>query len=330
MTAEAALADCDTLVIASRFAPVHGGHFRLLETALAANRPVLLLALGAGDARSLASPWTAVQRRAQLTQLLAGSSAEICMLRDIPYDHPRWTRRLAAAVPADGRIGLLADPRLQVPWPPEWRRIAVSEALETDAAAVRDALFAPAGPDWTCIERLLAPLPSTTLRRWSDGDDHAALREEAAFLREFRAGWAGAPYPPVFVTVDALVTCAGHVLLIRRARAPGRGLWALPGGFVDVHETLADAALRELAEETGLALTAAALGEQRVFDQPQRSLRGRTITHVFRIDLGDAAMPGVTAADDAAAARWVPLAALDAETMFEDHYAILQAMLKLI
>ncbi|MNT46818.1 Bifunctional NMN adenylyltransferase/Nudix hydrolase [compost metagenome] len=69
----------------------------------------------------------------------------------------------------------------------------------------------------------------------------------------------------------------------------------------------------------------ACLGTE-VFDHPERSLRGRTITHVFAFHLPHTALPTVQAGDDAAAARWVPireLAALEAQ-MFEDHFHVLR------
>ena len=95
--------------------------------------------------------------------------------------------------------------------------------------------------------------------------------------RTRRAAWSVAPYPVVLVTVDAVVRAAGQVLLVRRGRMPGKGLWALPGGFVDPAETVYRSALRELVEETRIeeaALHAALRGVQ-VFDDPGRSQRGR-------------------------------------------------------
>ncbi len=113
-----------------------------------------------------------------------------------------------------------------------------------------------------------------------------------------------APYPPVFVTVDALLRCQGRVLLIRRGHAPGKGLWALPGGFVEPNDTLWQSCLRELQEETHCTLPEerlrAALRGQQVFDHPQRSLRGRVITQAYFIDLGNDTLPEVLGGDDAA------------------------------
>ena len=110
------------------------------------------------------------------------------------------------------------------------------------------------------------------------------------------------------LTVDAVVLAApGSVLLIRRASEPFAGSWALPGGFVDEGERVADAALRELAEETGIeaAPPLALLG---VYDTPGRDPRGWTVSVVYLLRLP--APVAVMGGDDAAEARWFELDAL--------------------
>jgi bifunctional NMN adenylyltransferase/nudix hydrolase len=161
------------------------------------------------------------------------------------------------------------------------------------------------------------------------------MLEEFAHVRDYRARWDQAPYPPVFVTADAVVIQSGHVLLVRRGGFPGKGLWALPGGFVGQEERIEDAAIRELREETRLKVPARVLRGlikgSRVFDDPHRSSRGRTITHAFLIHLPpDLALPEIRAASDAREARWVPLGELREDEMFEDHHAIIATMKALI
>jgi len=154
-------------------------------------------------------------------------------------------------------------------------------------------------------------------------------------LRQYQAEWASAPYPPVFVTVDAVVKCAGRVLLIQRGRAPGRGLWAVPGGFIEQRETAYQSCLRELKEETHLTLLdltmRRSLVEAAVFDHPDRSLRGRTITHAHYFDLGERELPEVQADDDAQAVEWVPVEKLlSLEDQFhDDHFHMLDHFLGL-
>ncbi len=110
-------------------------------------------------------------------------------------------------------------------------------------------------------------------------------------------------YPRPAVTADVVLLSGDHVLLIKRGSAPFQGGWALPGGFMDIHETLADAALRELAEETGVS--GVAVRQLGAFDAPDRDPRGRTISVVFLAEAAD--RPEPNAGDDAAEARWHPL-----------------------
>ena len=140
-------------------------------------------------------------------------------------------------------------------------------------------------------------------------------------------------YPVIGVAVDSLVSCAGHVLLIKRAGLLGKGAWALPGGFLEPDETTKQGAVRELLEETGLQIGIEA-DSSRVFDWPTRSLRGRVISHAFHFSLepdgsdsgSDAEPPTVKAADDAARAFWLPLAAaLESRGRFhDDHWFMLR------
>ena len=123
-------------------------------------------------------------------------------------------------------------------------------------------------------------------------------------------------YPRPAVTADIVLLSGDAVLLIKRRLTPFEGCWALPGGFMDIDETLADAAARELEEETGI--TGVPLRQLRVFDAPGRDPRGRTISVVFLADIGDRPKP--RAGDDAAEARWhlldrLPPVAFDHETI---------------
>ena len=110
-------------------------------------------------------------------------------------------------------------------------------------------------------------------------------------------------YPRPAVTVD-IVVCRGElsdVLLIQRKHAPFEGCWALPGGFVEMEETLEAAALRELQEETGVSDVA--LIEVGVFGAPFRDPRGRVITIAYAAVLEEPSL-NVKAGSDASAAAW--------------------------
>lgn len=160
-------------------------------------------------------------------------------------------------------------------------------------------------------------------------DDYTRLQQEYRQIDAFKDSYKDTPYPPIFCTADALVVQAGHVLLIERGGEYGRKLWALPEGFLDKDETWLDGAIRELSEETHLTVKPCNLKSQTIFDAPDRSPRGRIITCVFYFELTGDKLPDVIAGDDASHAFWLPLYALDAKQMFEDHYSIITKILGL-
>jgi ADP-ribose pyrophosphatase YjhB (NUDIX family) len=126
---------------------------------------------------------------------------------------------------------------------------------------------------------------------------------------------ARTPIPFPLVAVDCILEDRrGRVLLIRRAHPPPG--WALPGGFVDAGESLEEAVAREVAEETGLQLTAWA--QFRAYSDPSRDPRHPMVSIVF---VGRATGEP-RAADDAADAAFFPLDDLPAEIAF-DHRRIL-------
>ena len=106
------------------------------------------------------------------------------------------------------------------------------------------------------------------------------------------------------VAVGAVVFKDNQVLLIRRGKPPAEDLWAIPGGRVEIGETLRKAAEREIFEETGITIRA--LVPVYTFDVIERDARGRTRFHYVIVDLTADYVRGTPrAGDDASAARWV-------------------------
>ena len=128
-------------------------------------------------------------------------------------------------------------------------------------------------------------------------------------------------YPRSSVTADAVLFAEKegqmYVLLIQRGNEPYKGCWAFPGGFLNMDETVARCAERELEEETGIVLTSMQLSG--IYSDVERDPRGRVITAAYT---AMTTMPEAIAADDAAAAQWWPINALP--KLAFDHKTILK------
>ena len=113
------------------------------------------------------------------------------------------------------------------------------------------------------------------------------------------------PDQPV-VGVGALILSQGKILLEKRVNEPAKGKWTIPGGVVEVGESLEDAVIRETQEETGLEVEAPRLID--VVDQVNLDEKGKVKYHFVIIDYVVNVKRGEpVAASDADALRWVPL-----------------------
>ena len=334
----------DSLVLIGQFAPFHNGHVALLHRALERADRVIVLMGSAGRARNSRHPWTAAEREQMIRAALPAESSRILVrpLRDHLYNESAWIAAVQAAVRdalgADGlgsqRIGLIGGPESAgvdyLRAFPQWSREEVPLVDCPRAGELRDSFLEDSAGGMTKIQAHVPAAVADLLTSFRETPAYRSLVEERSFVERYRQGWESAPYPPTFVTVDGVVVHSGHVLLVERGAQPGKGQWALPGGFVRGDERLLDAVVRELREETRLKLPApvlrGSLRTQEAFDHPERSLRGRTITHAFHFEFQAGELPPVKGGDDAAKARWFPLSELRAmeSQIYEDHFYIIE------
>jgi bifunctional NMN adenylyltransferase/nudix hydrolase len=354
----------DVLVFVGRFQPFHAGHRTVIEAALRRSRHVLVLVGSANAARSPRNPFSYDERMRMIVDSIPELDIDSASIRgnariivrpvaDHLYNEAAWIGAVQAqvddvvanAIPSTGaapRIGIIGHSKDHSSY--YLSIFPTYEAIDVPGFSLDGERLLSA----TDLRALLFTAPDELLsgRRYADAIPAgalaliaqslrtaplAAVRDEFAFSAAYRAKWATAPFPPTFMTVDAVVQQAGHVLMVVRNEQPGRGRLALPGGFLKQDETLFEGALRELHEETQIDVPRRVLigarRADRTFDDPFRSSRGRTITHAFRFDLSEKKLPRVKGGDDAAEARWVPLSQLRPEACFEDHAHIIHNML---
>jgi bifunctional NMN adenylyltransferase/nudix hydrolase len=327
----------DGLVYIGRFQPFHHGHLETVRQALALADKVVILVGSANRSRSSKNPWTFAERRAMiLAAVPEPERVEVLALPDVMYDTEAWVKnvkRLARGVLAEtARVGLIGHYKDASSWYlkcfPNWDLVEQPNYEGLNSTDIRRALFVPGIQANTA-----SPVPGAVLQwlvRWQEAfpDICRWVRAESLAIEDYRALWASAPYQPTFVTVDGLVVHGDRMLVIRRGGFPGKGLLALPGGFLDPGERLEDAMLRELSEETCVALAPEVLKStiraSQVFDHPDRSTRGRTVTHAYLLDVSDEVCPEVAAGDDAREAFWMPINEFmsQPEAVYEDHWFI--------
>lgn len=342
-------------VVIGRFQPFHRDHMKVVEHGLEIAEKVIVVIGSSNAAPSTKNPWS-LKERADMVRdsfpSVTQKKLSIVGIRDHFYNDQAWLADVQAKTDkfiTDGEtVALLGSYKDQSSYYlnmfPQWEFVPVRTG-GLNATDIREALLNRiVTSDWEgkpgnpledhelneLVDGRVSKPVRDFLRLWTlTSPLYPSLSREWLFQRDYRKSWEDSPFPPTFVTADAVVVCSGHVLVVKRKVNPGKGLYALPGGFVRQDEFIQDAALRELKEETGIRIDKRTLEahiiDRRVFDYPTRSERGRTITHGFYVKLQDGRLPEVKGGDDAAEALWMPLfeAFSNENKFFEDHIHII-------
>lgn len=327
----------NTLVFIGRFQPFHFGHYAVVNRALELAENVIILVGSSNVGRSMRNPFTFEERKSMIAAAYKNTTnLQIHPINDMPYNDDRWIeqvqRKVAELTEPGETIGLIGSAKdstgFYLELFPTWGSVPTEFLSPINATDVRNAYW----KDGVTAE-MADLIPSTTaefLEQFATTPLYESLRVEQEFINKYKDSVK--KYDRIEHTVDAVVVQSGHILLIRRRSAPGKGMWALPGGFLNVNERLEDGAIRELREETGLKVPDPVLRgnikASKTYDDPNRSARGRLITQAFYIALPrQKSLPKVKGMDDADKAAWVPLNQLVQADMFEDHFFIIDDML---
>lgn len=330
-------------VFIGRFQPFHNGHLEIVEAALKKAKNLIVVVGSARSGRNIKNPWNFHERVSMISGSLPQYQGRLHFvpMRDYYYNDQLWlaelhqkVREITDGSDAIALVGQYSDESsYYLNMFPQWDFIPCHTENKMHATEIRSAYF-QGTYNYANVPMYVASMMQTYI---SD-DKHVPvpgfsnLKEEYEFTDKYKKSWSSAPFVPTFVTTDAVVIQSGHVLLVKRKFNPGKGKWALPGGFIKANERIIDCAVRELYEETKLLVPkevtrANIVGEPHVFDYPGRSLRGRTITHAICVHFkDDYRLPECKGADDAEKAQWVPIGDLRLmeEDFYEDHLSIIE------
>ena len=339
-------------VFIGRLQPLHNAHLAVIQLALSEVDHLIIVLGSACQAKTVKNPWTTEERENMIRACLPcglNDRVSIVAAKDYLYNDNLWLTALQSSLSTvtvrrdEGDVFVTRDYDLDdckvilyghdkdrstfyLHLFPKWSFREVGNLGDIDATKVREYFFRRDSLD---LKKVLPEPVFERLKGEIGTPEYERLYEEFRHIADYKAMWSSSPFPPVFVTTDAVVIKSGHILVVRRRGYPGKGLLALPGGFLRQDEQVTDGCLRELKEETQIKLPKDELRkrivDEKVFDHPARSLRGRTITHASCFDLGAGPLPKVKGDDDAEKAFWMPLRDVmrREEEFFEDHFHII-------
>ena len=335
-------------VYIGRFQPFHLGHVHVINEALEHAEQLLIFIGSSNESRTANNPFTFAERCdvifkwADAEGLLERVS--VLHIEDTDTDQ-EWLEYLSITINSIVRgskdVTIVGHDKDDSSWYltafPQYSNLLVRNYYNLNATCIREEYFLGNNPAY----ELKPMLPNST--------KDFLINFKVNRTKEFRdlcnstkieSTKVATEYPRIEHTADCIVlgtyedSCElPYILLIKRKNNPGKGEWALPGGFVEVNETVLASAYRELEEETGV--TKGSLTEDTpvgyCFDHPDRDPRGRIITTAFVVELGCVIDDLYFAAkDDAEEAQWFPLSdiLLSNLPMFLDHKKIIQHCLR--
>lgn len=337
-----------TGIFIGRFQPVHLGHTAVFSY-LHDNFDRIIVLIGSANRRlSIKNPFTVDTRKGWIEQAFREIAASrgatfdasrltVDSINDYLYNDTKWETDVFFAVDdvigddeEEGEVTLVGHEKDDTSYYlrsfPHWKFEPIAKQFDADATDIRAAWFESG---MTSLGSLADRVPAYVAQDMTTGWlNNEALMEEHRFYQKEAQIFASYPYPDTlkFTCADAVLLCKGHILLVQRKFAPGKGCWALPGGFVQQNETFEQAALRELFEETRVKVparvVAGSLKASRVFDDPRRCLGIPRISQAFMYEVQPDAsgrLPKVRGSDDAADAQWIPLAKARQMPLYDDH-----------
>lgn len=341
-------------VYIGRFQPYHNGHHQTVLRMLNECKEVLILIGSHESSPSIKNPWDSYIRKNMIEDSLPSiTSVHFDFIHDF-HDNNRWIAEVQRLVHKNAKrifrwrdndmydVALYGHAKDESTWYlnafPLWKFVETANVDILNATDIRNIYYGyPRSLPLSYLDGVLPIGTKNILAKYRYNDSYELIADEmkhaANYEKLFKIpdGWS-----MNFYTTDAVVVQSGHILLIQRGFAPGKDLWALPGGHIDKNETSYQACVRELYEETNIKVPEKILHAShrgtKLFDDPNRSLRarvpnviGRTVdvAHFFELSHGHE-LPKVKGNSDAARAWWFTFDDFTKmrSQLFEDHFFI--------
>lgn len=334
-------------VVIGRMQGLHNDHMAHIIRAVQENDVVMVL-IGSSNRRiSIKNPFTFEDRctMIELNLLYRKDWQKVIyrQLPDYPHDDRVWCQTVRHLVRQQAGLGdtvtLYGSNKDESTYYlnifPDWKQNFTPDVSGFDATHLREAWFKGYQTDRAIRNTpIMKHVSDATVAFMNNMPFNENLQAEWEYYQNEAARFANYPYPDTlnFNCGDAVVTWGDFVLFIERARNPGKGCLALPGGFRNRGERFKDTAERELYEETRINIPPAALAKcvmgSHLFDEGNRSLGIPRATLAVHYDVSGMFLdfPDVYPADDAASHEWVYKKHLDdlATSIYDDHMFIVK------
>lgn len=307
----------DYIVYIGRFQPFHDGHFTTLTLALEKANKVIIVIGSANSAPTPKNPWSAQDRQ----NMIISSFRSHPRLRDFGFVHVedrrykehKWIEFIQSNIKdiihsqtrentKNALIGHEKDASTYYIKQnfPAWNFVETGPYIKEQGGSavsstkIRELMFTGH------LGYTKSNLPETVyneLESFTMLPIFKTLQGEYEHIVKEEKIYENLPHGMNFITADSIVVQSGHVLLVQRDEYPGKNLWALPGVHVSQTETVQEASMRALLDETNLnvpfKVLKGSLKEVKLFDHPERSLRARltqtnartlTIAHHYELD----------------------------------------------
>lgn len=326
-----------------RFQPLHKGHIEVINHCKKNYDEIFVFVGSSNKRRSMKNPFSF---QTIATWLLRAGIDKVNPLNDYIYDDEKWANQLKDIISniyqdQECEFTLVGhmkdDSSFYLNIFPEYKLDLLPEFNNgLSATDIRTQMFENLS-GMELLDYLSKCVTSDVARdlfEFIETDEFKDLQEEYFYFKKEKEKFKDYPYKDTlkFNCADAVVECNGHILLIKRKKAPGKGSWALPGGFVNTNETYLAAAKRELLEETGLDISKLLtdnVSEGLIFDHPSRGSGIPRITMgvYFNID-SVKQFPYIKASDDAVEAKWISINDLKAMILHDDHMDIIESFIQ--